>query len=166
MLSELRARFPQAPAPDEFDPDRIESRYYELPRVTADCLAALLPQLIEPETWSSIDHPEHVGLIFNIETEEVVDTQDGETGNFVTPVPEMNEETPVANAEAGEIVDVAVSLPVNRLLITQTARNHRRIALFLDELKTGIPASEPCSHEAKQGLNYIEGILSTIVAPR
>ncbi len=166
LLSELRARFPQAPAPDEFDPDRIESRYYELPRVTADCLAALLPQLIEPETWSSIDHPEHVGLIFNIETEEVVDTQDGETGNFVTPVPEMNEETPVANAEAGEIVDVAVSLPVNRLLITQTARNHRRIALFLDELKTGIPASEPCSHEAKQGLNYIEGILSTIVAPR
>ncbi len=135
--------------PEPFDPDVVETRYYQFESPTAEDFLMHLPTLIAPETWRSEEHPESPGIIHAFAVQESDRNRFRGGGFFQSPPERAADET---NADNDDEAPVEVEVPTYTwLVITQSAGVHQRIATWFEELQLGIPGSTsrpfPSAHE-------------------
>ncbi len=134
---------------EPFDPDRVETRYYQFESPTAEDLILHLPKLLAPETWRSEAQPDGVGVIHAMEAQEGERIPFRGGGFFQSPPEGAADET---EADKDDEAPVEVEVPTYTwLVITQSAGVHQRIATWFEELQLGIPGSTsrpfPSAHE-------------------
>lgn len=114
------------------DPKEIVTRYYRLPSEIAKAMSPLLPQMIQPETWTSAERPQAQGAILHSLPSE--STLIGADGFDVIP-----EAAPAAAPDLGRALLVKNTV----LVIRQSREAHDAIEQLLDRIRHGdLPASQ------------------------
>jgi hypothetical protein len=107
------------------DPKEIVTRYYRLPAEIAAAMSPLLPQMIQPESWTSAERPKAQGAILHaLPSQSSLLNADG----F-----EVVMDAPAAAPDAGRALLVKNTV----LVIRQSREVHDEIATLFDKIQRG-----------------------------
>lgn len=109
------------------DPKEIVTRYYRLPSEIAKAMSPLLPQMVQPETWTSPEHPQAQGAILHaLPSESTLISADG-----FDVIPEA------AAPAAGGDLNRALLVKNTVLVIRQSREVHEDIGKLFDRIRQG-----------------------------
>lgn len=107
------------------NPKEIVTRYYRLPTEIATAMTPLLPTMIQPDSWTSAEHPKAEGAILHsLPSQSSLLNADG----F-----EVVMDAPAAAPDAGRALLVKNTV----LVIRQSREVHDEIAKLLDKIQRG-----------------------------
>lgn len=109
------------------DPKEIVTRYYRLPTDIAHAMSPLLPEIIQPESWTSPEHPEARGAVLHLlPSEPSLISAEGFEVIPATPAP-------AAAPDAGRALVVNNTV----LVIRQSREVHEEISQLLERVQHG-----------------------------